>query len=420
MGIVFPEGGQLAHEFCMANALYRKHPGTGEPMGGYLEENRRVRALKLRGVESDGLWLPIKSVEDWLVHLKAKSGHGPRTGVPIFNEGDRLTDVKGHRLCGKYYTPATLRAMRSKNPVARRLSCEAAALQRHYDTPQLRSAHLTPGTYIVTEKLHGTSGRTGHVEVELEQNRFIRLLNRLPFVRIRPKSEWRVVTGSRKVIIDTKKGEGFRTMVHQMLAPHLVKDEVWYYEIVGYEDTGRPIMDPHTIGKIGDSKLEKRLRRAVGGDTVHYHYGCDPDGALPFTYTPQKPNRFRVYVYRITVSGHDLPFWAMRDRFYDVHSRMDTWERRFFRLVPFLGEKQVQEGFEEEARQQFVEMSREPSRTQAGLPFCEGVCIRGEHGGELDGRTVVHKWIKCKSWVFCALEGIKRNDPDYVDLEEVA
>src|SRR5688572_8565759 len=49
LGVFFPVDGQLSHEFCLANRLYVKHPDTGEPMGGYFDAKRRVRAQRFRG-----------------------------------------------------------------------------------------------------------------------------------------------------------------------------------------------------------------------------------------------------------------------------------------------------------------------------------------------------------------------------------
>ena len=62
LGIFFSSDGQLSHDFCMKNNLYRKNPTDGTPMGGYFEENRRVRAIKLRGEYSEGFWIPEKSL----------------------------------------------------------------------------------------------------------------------------------------------------------------------------------------------------------------------------------------------------------------------------------------------------------------------------------------------------------------------
>jgi hypothetical protein len=58
------------------------------------------------------------------------------------------------------------------------------------------------------------------------------------------------------------------------------------------------------------------------------------------------------------------------------------------------------------------------SSTIDGVPIKEGVCLRVEQA--TDGIYNVSKAVKHKGFVFCALEGIARNDENYVDTEEVA
>lgn len=54
LGIFFPADGQLSQRMTIENNLYRKDPKTGkENKGGYLENNRRVRTIKLRKIPSE-------------------------------------------------------------------------------------------------------------------------------------------------------------------------------------------------------------------------------------------------------------------------------------------------------------------------------------------------------------------------------
>ena len=63
LGVYFPSDGQLSHEFCHANNLYRKPELNKSPEDkpGMFDENRRVRAQKFRGEISDGFWVPISN-----------------------------------------------------------------------------------------------------------------------------------------------------------------------------------------------------------------------------------------------------------------------------------------------------------------------------------------------------------------------
>src|SRR5689334_22227169 len=58
-GIVFPAECQLSDEFCKQNNLYRHGEfNVDHGKAGYLEDNRRVRAIKFRGHRSDCLFMP--------------------------------------------------------------------------------------------------------------------------------------------------------------------------------------------------------------------------------------------------------------------------------------------------------------------------------------------------------------------------
>lgn len=391
LGILFPEGGCIAKGFCLANGLYRKHPDTGEALGGYLESDARVKALKLRGAISDGLWLPIESVTRWLLAERGIASVG------ALIEGQQLHEVGGMQLCEKYYTPATRRAMAG---VSTARASRIGALPRHYDTPQLRdlqAAPITEGPLVVvcTEKIHGTSGRTGLVPVEQPRG-WLRRLFRLP-----AKVRYEHVSGTRNCTLDPtasgEKGQGYRREVHDDLVRHagLQRDEVWYYEISGFSTDGAPIMARHSVGALGDPKLEASLRKQYG-DPITYSYGC-------------RPGEHVVHVYRITQGARELTYDEIERRVWDA---VNAGAR--VRVVPVFSVDTITGGH----------LKVEDLRHDAALlgnstsPWThprEGVCVRFESGGE-----VVSKAYKHKSFVFCALEGIARNDAEYVDAEEVA
>ena len=62
IGVYFPVDGQLSVEYCVQNDLVRRKDENGNPAGGYLDpEKRNIRAIKLRGEKSDGLFMPLSS-----------------------------------------------------------------------------------------------------------------------------------------------------------------------------------------------------------------------------------------------------------------------------------------------------------------------------------------------------------------------
>lgn len=64
IGIVFPAETQLSDEYCYENNLYRhadKNRNEGEK--GYIEDNRRVKAVKFRGNPSSCLFASLESLK---------------------------------------------------------------------------------------------------------------------------------------------------------------------------------------------------------------------------------------------------------------------------------------------------------------------------------------------------------------------
>ena len=192
LGIFFPTDGQLSDAYCQANNLYTtsaqaKLGLTPAPVG-YLSEKRRVRSQRFRGERSDGLWLPLDSLQ-W-------------TGVDVstLKEGDSLTELNGQQVCQKYYTPATLKAMKGGTPRTRK---ENLCFPKHADTKQFRFfADSIPEDAVlwISEKLHGTSQRVGFVLCDTELPRWKSLINKI--YRVFPEQEYRFLVGSKNVIIN--------------------------------------------------------------------------------------------------------------------------------------------------------------------------------------------------------------------------
>jgi hypothetical protein len=60
LGVYFPTDGQLSVEFCEQNGLFAVYVNGVNTTGGYMDPAKRnVKAIKLRGEQSDGLFLPI-------------------------------------------------------------------------------------------------------------------------------------------------------------------------------------------------------------------------------------------------------------------------------------------------------------------------------------------------------------------------
>ena len=78
-------------EFCQANGLLAVYENGVNVSGGYMDPAKRnIKAIKLRGEKSDGLFLPLTCFE--------------YTGIDIstLTIGTQITVVNGKEICQKY------------------------------------------------------------------------------------------------------------------------------------------------------------------------------------------------------------------------------------------------------------------------------------------------------------------------------
>lgn len=306
IGIYFPTDLQLSVEYCDANNLVRKKDENGNNIGGYMDPDKRnVTAVRLRGERSDGLYMPLSS----LVF----------TGVNLddVNVGDTIDIVNGVEICRKYIPRGNKRrgggqsdgnrTRKKKVPVAP-LFCE------HADTEQLayNLSAFRPGDQIeVTLKMHGTSQRTGYLPTlkGYKKNILDHILRR----EGTPIYDWGYVTGTRRTVLENYDGgyygdNAFRETHSKVFEGKLHKGESVYYEVVGFTNTGTPIMGSSSNAKLNDKEFIKQY-----GDTTVFSYGCDPqgektmygkdeDGVYSITETIPVSD---MYVYRMTITNED-------------------------------------------------------------------------------------------------------------------
>lgn len=189
--VAFTAETQLSHEYASKNNLYRESELNAENTEtGYLEKNRRIRALKLRGHRSDALLMPLDSLAYTGINTAA------------LQEGDTFDTLVDSPICNKYELPV-------KNSGARVTKLDKAfkrvdkkLFPEHLETDAFwRSNHLLKAgrEIVMTQKLHGTSIRVGRVPCLREKGWLERVINRwLPTA----DHTYDVVPGSRKVIKD--------------------------------------------------------------------------------------------------------------------------------------------------------------------------------------------------------------------------
>lgn len=368
LGVIFPAETQLSVEYATANNLYRHSElNTDKEKVGYLEDNRRVRAIKLRGHRSDSLFLPVESLTF--------------TGFPIgeLKSGMEFDTLNGYAICQKYVRKVW--EPKGQN-TAKKARVESRYMPEHFDTDNYFKMvdKLDPmADCVLTQKLHGTSIRIGNTIVSRQLNWRERLAKRLG-IRV-PETEYAPVYGSRKVIKDV----GHDAMGK---AVNFYENDIWTRE-------GRKLDDLIPQGYI------------VYGELIGWASHNEP---IQKNYTYQIPQgQCELYVYRVAIVNPqgmlaDLSWDAVRE-FCDVLGLKHVPEITRMALYQF-GQNasmylDVRLADEFHGRDELVKLDK-------ASPCDEGVCIRIE--------GLVPTIVKAKSPVFLQHE-TKMLDKDEADLE---
>ena len=321
LGVYFPSDGQVSVEFAAVNNLVRKKDDAGNNIGGYMDPDKRnITAIKLRGEKSDGLFLPLKSLETF-------------GDITTLHEGDRIDNFNGHEICCKYVPRSNVRHghVSSGNKTRKKKVNVAPLFTEHADTEQLayNLGAFKPGDEIeITLKMHGTSQRTAHLPVFVGYNDspWCELRNawnkmwhdifkvKSPFEEEHdgePVYDWGYVSGTRRTVLENFEGgyygsNEFREAHSKFFEGKLWKGEEIFYEVVGFTHTGAPIMATADNKKLNDKDFIKQY----GKETV-FSYGCVPNTQWDITgdedengELPLLPNS-DIYVYRMTMTNED-------------------------------------------------------------------------------------------------------------------
>lgn len=305
IGIYFPTDLQLSEEFCAENNLVRKKDDAGNNIGGYMDPNKRnVTTIKLRGEKSDGLYLPISCL------------NYTGTAITEFVPGVHIEMVNGHPICCKYIPVRKSRpSNRGDGNRTRKKKVPVAPLfVEHADTEQLAynlDAFHYGDLIEITLKMHGTSQRTGYLPVLQGYKRT--LWDRIMRREGTPIYDWGYVTGTRRTVLNDYSGgyygdNEFREVHSKFFEGKLHKGEEVYYEVVGFQTSGAPIMGAAQNKKTGDKEFVKQY-----GSTTVFSYGCAPDGKKRM-YGRDDEGHYAIdvklpqsdfYVYRMTMTNED-------------------------------------------------------------------------------------------------------------------
>lgn len=284
--IYFPVDGQISEEFGKVNDLFRRKDENGNHCGGFIDPvKKNITAIRLRGNKSDGLVLPLSALESFGDTSKLR-------------EGDTVETFNGHIIATKYIPKKKVSNNTSKGNRTRKKTAPIAPLfKEHVDTEQFQYnlQDFNYGDLVeITLKLHGTSGRTGYLPVLKGYKRTF--LDRIMRREGKPIYDWDIVSGTRRVVLDSYDGgfygsNSFREKYNNFFKGKLLKGETCYYEIVGFTDEGTPIMGEGNTSKLGKDFVKKY------GKTMVFSYGCDSKGEVA--------PRNDIYVYRMTMTNED-------------------------------------------------------------------------------------------------------------------
>ena len=428
--VYFPVDGQLSEEFCQVHDLVRRKDDAGNPCGGYLEPDKRnIKAIRLRGEKSDGLAMPLSCLE--------------YTGVDIrtLEAGFCFTVINGHSICQKYI-PRSNRcaAAGSGNRTRKHKTPVAPLFAEHADTEQLayNLGAFRPGDEIeITLKMHGTSGRTAHLPVLKGYRRT--LLDRLFRREGTPIYEYDYVSGTRRVVLEDYEGgfygdNAFREQHSKVFEGKLHQGETAYYEIVGFTNSGAPIMSQAANKKMNDKDFIKQY-----GETTTFSYGCSPTGeGEPIDYWDDEKTQpctipilpiSDMYVYRMTYTspeGYVIEYTPdmMRRRceemgvktvpvFYKGFIETDTTKEK--PIYYLIGQNSLDIYSKESAGsavQTMAECFYDGPDPIGKTHVREGVVVRIINRPKFTA-------YKHKNFAFKVLEGICKNDATEPDMEEM-
>ena len=286
--IYFPTDGRLNTEYCRQNRLLREKDEQGNNVGGYMDESKcHVTTIKLRKEKSDGLLMPLKSLESF-------------TDINTLKEGDVITTLNGILICEKYIPKGKKNRVEGLQKEKRKKKTDTISypfFEEHRDTSQLayNTAQFKEGDLCyVTLKMHGSSQRCANTIKEKKKivPSLIYKLLKLIKIELKPKVTWDYISGTRRVVLKNYDNgfygsNAFRQQWHDFFKGKLHKGEEIFFEVVGYVNENQLIMPECNNKKTKDKEFIKQY-----GETTKFTYGCGV-------------GQNDIYVYRMTKVDED-------------------------------------------------------------------------------------------------------------------
>lgn len=292
--VYFPTLCKINPNLLAYSNLYRDKELNNDPTKtGFFENSGKVKAIKLKGVLSEGFLLPFVTFSNWIID-------SVNIELPEQPDGLEFDEIehngKTFWVNKKYITQSYTKSKSNKRDKTLKKfnRIREDQFHFHYDTVILKKEPyaIQPDDIIhISGKIHGTSGISAYVLCHKPLNwkqRIAKWLTKESF------DKYDYIYASRSVIknkyYNEQVSDGFYgcdvwTEADKVIQPHLEKGMTAYYEIVGFLPNGKYIQKD-------------------------YDYGCSPST----THYIEGEN-FKVYLYRITTVNVDgkIHEWSTRE-----------------------------------------------------------------------------------------------------------
>jgi len=277
--IHFPLESALNKDYLsFTNSFQEKEKNKDVEVKGFFHKSGRVKAVKLRGVPSEGYIVPVSSVIKWLESTGAKVNF---TEDLVGKEFDSFEEIL---ICEKYVIP--VKGNPSERKLNKKVRQESKIVENQFrlseDTENLKRNmfKINPEDYIsLSYKIHGANMSMGKVLCKRPLN-FIEKALKFLGVKIND-TQYDLVFASRKLIknayADKKVGSFYDHDIWADIAEkykNCLKDGITLYgEIINQAPTGAWIQKDYDYGlaeKTSDLLVYRITSTNASGDVIEF------------------------------------------------------------------------------------------------------------------------------------------------------